>query len=452
MWFQIYNTHRNVIFSVSPPSRRSTGSPFPMQFGRIPFWCGSGAPLSGAAQAHCPHTDYHTIYGSFSANTPPGTGGLFCFLCTTDKIAGFAIFVGSTRLRSSPPYRYIRHFCLSYRVAAPQASPSLPTYSSFLPFLSGPRCSGEPFPTDIFDIFAFFIGSSLLRRALPYRYIHRFCLSYRVAAPQASPSLPIYSSFLPFLSGPRCSSEPFPTDIFDIYPFLIGSSELRSSLPYRYIRRFCPFYRVIAAQASPSLPIYSSFLPFLSGPRCSGKPFPTDIFVVFAIFIGSPLLKRALPYRYIRHFCLSYRILAARTPSLSLFGTMKSMNAAHRQHSPYRRDAAKINQGCKDTKSQGGQPRYLNCMCPSENPENPKTLESPKPKKPKPKNQKIQLPFYICVAHDRIIQIGIYGDVSRLSGQRYRFSGTGAFLGKEGSFECLRVKSGMKLVFCKKRY
>lgn len=47
-------------------------------------------------------------------------------------------------------------------------------------------------------------------------------------------------------------------------------------------------------------------------------------------------------------------------------------------------------------------------------------------------------------------QIGVYGDVSRLSGQRYRFSGTGAFLGKEGSFECLRVKSGMKLVFCKK--
>ena len=47
-------------------------------------------------------------------------------------------------------------------------------------------------------------------------------------------------------------------------------------------------------------------------------------------------------------------------------------------------------------------------------------------------------------------QIEIYGDVSRLSGQRYRFSGTGAFLGKEGSFECLRVKSGMKLVFCKK--
>lgn len=47
-------------------------------------------------------------------------------------------------------------------------------------------------------------------------------------------------------------------------------------------------------------------------------------------------------------------------------------------------------------------------------------------------------------------QIGVYGDVSRLSGQRYRFSGTGAFLGKEGSFECLRVKSGMKLIFCKK--
>ena len=48
------------------------------------------------------------------------------------------------------------------------------------------------------------------------------------------------------------------------------------------------------------------------------------------------------------------------------------------------------------------------------------------------------------------VKIEIYGDVSRLSGQRYRFSGTGAFLGKEGSFECLRVKSGMKLVFCKK--
>ena len=47
-------------------------------------------------------------------------------------------------------------------------------------------------------------------------------------------------------------------------------------------------------------------------------------------------------------------------------------------------------------------------------------------------------------------QIEIYGDVSRLSGQRYRFSGTGAFLGKEGSFECLRVKSGMKLIFYKK--
>ena len=47
-------------------------------------------------------------------------------------------------------------------------------------------------------------------------------------------------------------------------------------------------------------------------------------------------------------------------------------------------------------------------------------------------------------------QIGVYGDVSRLSGQRYRFSGTGAFLGKEGSFECLRVKLGMKLIFCKK--
>ena len=46
--------------------------------------------------------------------------------------------------------------------------------------------------------------------------------------------------------------------------------------------------------------------------------------------------------------------------------------------------------------------------------------------------------------------IGIYGDVSRLSGQRYRFSGTGAFLGKEGSFKCLRVKAGMKLFFCKK--
>ena len=45
---------------------------------------------------------------------------------------------------------------------------------------------------------------------------------------------------------------------------------------------------------------------------------------------------------------------------------------------------------------------------------------------------------------------GIYGDVSRLSGQRYRFSGTGAVLGKEGSFECLRVKLGMKLIFSKK--
>ena len=38
--------------------------------------------------------------------------------------------------------------------------------------------------------------------------------------------------------------------------------------------------------------------------------------------------------------------------------------------------------------------------------------------------------------------IGIYEDV-------LRFSGTGAFLGKEGLFECLRVKSGMKLVFAK---
>ena len=46
--------------------------------------------------------------------------------------------------------------------------------------------------------------------------------------------------------------------------------------------------------------------------------------------------------------------------------------------------------------------------------------------------------------------IGVYGDVSRLSGQRYRFSGTGAFLAKEGTFECLRVKTVMYPAFLQK--
>ena len=62
----------------------------------------------------------------------------------------------------------------------------------------------------------------------------------------------------------------------------------------------------------------------------------------------------------------------------------------------------------------------------------------------------LSVEMFILRRYNRRQEIGVYGDVSRLSGQRYRFSGTGAFLGKEGSFECLRVKSGMKLVFCKK--
>ena len=62
----------------------------------------------------------------------------------------------------------------------------------------------------------------------------------------------------------------------------------------------------------------------------------------------------------------------------------------------------------------------------------------------------LSVDMFILRRYNRRQEIGVYGDVSRLSGQRYRFSGTGAFLGKEGSFECLRVKSGMKLIFCKK--
>ena len=62
----------------------------------------------------------------------------------------------------------------------------------------------------------------------------------------------------------------------------------------------------------------------------------------------------------------------------------------------------------------------------------------------------LSVEMFILRRYNRRQEIGVYGDVSRLSGQRYRFSGTGAFLGKEGSFECLRVKSGMKLIICKK--
>ena len=96
-----------------------------------------------------------------------------------------------------------------------------------------------------------------------------------------------------FKSTIRCST----TDKNADYAIFIGPLRPRHVSSYRYICRFCHFYRVTAAPACLFLPIKLPFLPFLSG-RCGpAMSFPTDKTAVFAVFIGSLRPRHVFSYR-----------------------------------------------------------------------------------------------------------------------------------------------------------